>query len=414
MKKLAVIILALSLICLTAVGCDRLPDEVKDILGIVVEIPDSNDGGSADGENNPSAGIIHIHKYEERITEPTCYEQGFTTYYCECGKEYINTDSYVDALGHDNKKHDAKYPTCTENGWSEYTVCTRCGLSTYEERLATGHATFETLFYDLFENEDGSLYVEGVCFYCEELANITIDPLGLAVTDENRASLGINEYNSRVPTVYHEGEDWYVIRSISDGAFKNCTSFTEIVLPSTLMTISESAFEGCTNLESIDIPEGVDYIYANAFKDCTSLVSVGIPSTLFSLGDGIFKGCSKLKNITLNAGLRTIGSEAFMNCTKLQKINIPDTVTTIGVSAFEGSNISTVIGGKSLWVIATDAFKDCAKLTTFFYTGTKEEYQAITIAPGNDKLSHIPVYYYSETKANGCWRYNDSGSPQPW
>ena len=409
MKKLIVILLTLALVCLTAVSCDNLPDEVKEILGIVIEIPDTGDT-----DNGESGGTIHIHKYTADVTEPTCEAQGYTTYRCECGKEYIDTGSLVDALGHDGQKHNAKAPTCTESGWAAYTVCTRCGISTYEEKPATGHFTVESLFYELLENEDGTVYVEAECALCNSFTAITIDPFGLAVTPENKATLGISEYFTTIPTVYHVGEEWYIITAIGEGAFRDCTNYSEIILPATLTTISESAFEGCTQLTEIDIPEGVDYIYANAFKGCTELVTVNIPSTLCSIGEGAFMDCSKLKNINLNEGLRSIESQAFMNCAKLYKINIPDTVTTISVSAFEGAALSTITGGKGLWLIATDAFKDCAKLTTFFYTGTKEEFEAITIAPGNDKLSHIPIYYYSETKANGCWHYNDSGSPQPW
>ena len=415
MKRLLLIILTLALICLSAVSCDKLPDEVKDILGIVVEIPeDDTPDAAGNNESEDTPGIIPVHKYETSVTEPTCYEEGYTTYTCECGKEYVDTSATVAPLGHKNVKHDAKYPTCTENGWNEYTVCERCGYSTFEETYATGHFTIEELFYEIFEREDGSLYVEAICLLCDQLADVTIDPYGLAVTKENKSELGISEYFPTVPTVYHVGDEWYVIRSISDGAFKDCMNYTEIALPSTLTTISESAFEGCVQLASVDIPEGVTHIYASAFKNCGSLVTVNLPTTLEFIGEGAFLNCSKLRNITLNNGLLTIDSKAFMNCSKLTKINIPDTVTTIGVSAFDGSSISTIIGGKGLRVITTDAFKNCAKLTTFFYTGTKDEYEAITIAPGNDKLSSIPIFYYSETKANGCWRYNDSGSPQPW
>ena len=411
MKKLIVMLLTLALVCLAAVSCDKLPDEVKDILGIVVEIPEPDTDATNNGENN---GTIHIHKYAATVTEPTCEAKGYTTYHCECGKEYMDTGSLVDALGHDNQKHNAKTPTCTESGWDAYTVCNRCGISTYEEKAATGHFTVESIFYELFENEDGTVYVEAECALCDTFTTITIDPWGLAVTPENKDTLGISQYFPTIPAVYHVGDEWYQITAIGEGAFRGCTDYTEIRLPATLNTINESAFEGCTQLTEIDIPEGVGYIYANAFKDCTALVTVNIPSSLYSIGEGAFMGCAKLKNITLNEGLRSIESQAFMNCAKLYKINIPDTVTTISVSAFEGAALSTVIGGKGLWLIATDAFKDCAKLTTFFYTGSKEEFETITIAPGNDKLSHIPIYYYSETKANGCWRYNDAGSPQPW
>ena len=40
----------------------------------------------------------HMHKYNKVITYPTCTEQGYTTYTCECGDTYI--DNYVDVTGH--------------------------------------------------------------------------------------------------------------------------------------------------------------------------------------------------------------------------------------------------------------------------------------------------------------------------
>ncbi len=41
----------------------------------------------------------HSHNYTQAVTNPTCMEQGYTTYTCECGESY--TDSYVEATGHD-------------------------------------------------------------------------------------------------------------------------------------------------------------------------------------------------------------------------------------------------------------------------------------------------------------------------
>ena len=40
----------------------------------------------------------HPHKYVEKVTDPTCTEQGYTTYTCDCGKTYV--DNYVPATGH--------------------------------------------------------------------------------------------------------------------------------------------------------------------------------------------------------------------------------------------------------------------------------------------------------------------------
>lgn len=40
----------------------------------------------------------HIHKHNSVVTKPTCTEQGYTTYTCECGDSYV--DNYVGATGH--------------------------------------------------------------------------------------------------------------------------------------------------------------------------------------------------------------------------------------------------------------------------------------------------------------------------
>ena len=41
----------------------------------------------------------HTHEYTATVTEPTCTEEGYTTYICACGDYYVA--DYVDALGHD-------------------------------------------------------------------------------------------------------------------------------------------------------------------------------------------------------------------------------------------------------------------------------------------------------------------------
>ena len=45
----------------------------------------------------------------------------------------------VEALGHDEIRHEAKEPTCTEKGWEAYVTCSRCNYITYKELAATGH-----------------------------------------------------------------------------------------------------------------------------------------------------------------------------------------------------------------------------------------------------------------------------------
>jgi len=62
-------------------------------------------------------GSAHVHDYATAVTAPTCTEQGYTTYTCECGNSYVG--NYVPTAGHDGRKaHDF----CDEDS-----VCEVCG-----------------------------------------------------------------------------------------------------------------------------------------------------------------------------------------------------------------------------------------------------------------------------------------------
>ncbi|MBO5870924.1 MAG: dockerin type I repeat-containing protein, partial [Clostridia bacterium] len=106
------------------------------------------------------------HNYVDKVTAPTCTEQGYTTHTCSaCGDSY--TDSYirsnghtagekanctnnqicttcgttlVESLGH-NYKDVVTAPTCTEQGYTTHT-CSTCG-DTYKDSYVTenGHKT---------------------------------------------------------------------------------------------------------------------------------------------------------------------------------------------------------------------------------------------------------------------------------
>lgn len=176
-----------------------------------------------------SGGVIieqgHTHSYTEKVTAPTCTEEGYTTHICSCGDSYI--DCYTDALdhkfgewkyikaptcteggsnirtcercgatemgdlsslGHVIIHHDAKAATCTENGWAAYDTCSRCDYSTYKEIPATGHHhnavvteptctekgyTTHTCscgdsYTDNYRDALGHDYINGICSRCGE------------------------------------------------------------------------------------------------------------------------------------------------------------------------------------------------------------------------------------------------------
>ncbi len=83
------------------------------------------------------------HEWDEGVvTQPTCEEQGFTTYTCsKCNA--VKKDNYVEALGHTRPTDETLItkvePTCTETGSYKY-VCTVCGEDLTEEIPAAGHS----------------------------------------------------------------------------------------------------------------------------------------------------------------------------------------------------------------------------------------------------------------------------------
>ncbi len=78
----------------------------------------------------------HEHEYTAKVTDPTCREEGFTTYTCSCGESY--KDDYV-PVRHNTISYEGKAPTCTEKGYADYEVCLRCDYNSYKSLPALGH-----------------------------------------------------------------------------------------------------------------------------------------------------------------------------------------------------------------------------------------------------------------------------------
>ena len=212
---------------------------------------------------------------------------------------------------------------------------------------------------------------------------------------------------------------------IGDYAFYNCSSLTSITIPDSVMQIGEYAFYNCSSLESITIPDSVTRIENDAFSGCSSLTSITIPDSVTSIGKSAFEGCTRLTSITIPSvnthlgyifgassyqynnsyvpvSLRTvvvtggssIGDYAFYGCTNLKSITIPDGVTSIGYSAFEEcSTLTSITIPDSVTSIGWSAFEYCSSLYNVYYTGTEEEWAAITIGSSNYALKKAAIHY---------------------
>lgn len=137
------------------------------------------------------------HSYSENVTEPTCTEQGYTSYTCECGKAY--KDSYTSATGHEFEEtmtsdsgghwyksaceHEVTTgysahsfesaltePTCTEQGYTTFTC--GCGYSYVGDYTSeTGHVVLSwtevsSALYDAKTCKHAVSYT-GICSECD-------------------------------------------------------------------------------------------------------------------------------------------------------------------------------------------------------------------------------------------------------
>ena len=240
--------------------------------------------------------------------------------------------------------------------------------------------------------------------------------------------------------------------TIKNGAFQNCTNLTSVTVPDSVTTIYTSPFTGCTNLTGIwvdannliysndnrgvlynknkttlylapggisgeyVIPDSVTALWHQAFTNTSGLNAVTIPASVTTFGDNVFAN-SGLSSVILADGLRTIGMCAFMNCDNLASVTIPGSMASFGGYTFEGCdsltsvaivdgvntilqsafvdcvNLTTVTMGSSVTAIDRNAFKGCDNLNDVYYSGTEEQWNAITVGRNNESLLNATLHF---------------------
>ena len=178
-----------------------------------------------------------------------------------------------------------------------------------------------------------------------------------------------------------------------------------VTMGSGVQTIDEYAFSNCSSLNTIEIGKSVETIQQFAFENCIELNTIEIPPSVRTIGLYCFKGCSNLQAVTFNEGLKTISGGAFMGC-PIKELVIPDSVTSIltynyqyvgnyyvGDSydgAFEGcTKLTSVTIGKGITSIERETFNGCTSLSTITFTGTVEQWNALSF--GTDWRANVPA-----------------------
>ncbi len=332
----------------------------------------------------------HVHKYIGTVTEPTCAEQGYTTYTCECYDSFIS--DYTDALGHTYSKTVVE-PTCSTKGYTTY-ICEVCGdkyISDYANTLehkyskAVTEPTCTEQGYTTYTCEVcGNTYVSDYTdakghSYSESIVAPTCTSRGYTVHSCACGDRYATEYtgflghNFISDTCENCGENMSktLMYFVEDGEVTIegfLYPISNLVIPSEIdgypvTTIGYMAFSNCNILASIIIPDTVTEIKWGAFSYCMSLTSITLPKGLTVIADRLFEGCEVLTNITIPEGVTEIGRRAFEYCINLEKVVIPSQVTIIGTSAFADCKaLAEVVIPHGVTSIGTAAFNGCTSL----------------------------------------------------
>lgn len=141
---------------------------------------------------------------------------------------------------------------------------------------------------------------------------------------------------------------------------------TAVVIKAGVTYIGSNSFASHKNLKTVDLPTGISEIGAGAFSYCESLETIVIPEGVTKVGNNLFHSCASLKMVVLPKGLRWISGFMFYNCKELAVVVIP----------------------KSVYQINRDAFSWCTNLWHVLYTGSKSQWNQITIQGSVENSSY--------------------------
>jgi len=167
----------------------------------------------------------------------------------------------------------------------------------------------------------------------------------------------------------------YMVTSIGNCAFKNCTLLTStgLELNTSVASVGNEAFSNCASLAATGFGSNskVASIGDYAFMGCISLASTGLEtnSAVTSIGKDLFAYCTALTSTGLGGNLKvaSIGADAFAQCTSLSSTGLGSnaSVVSVGDSAFQGCTAlvdSGLEANSTVKSIGAHSFEWCTSL----------------------------------------------------
>ena len=174
--------------------------------------------------------------------------------------------------------------------------------------------------------------IDGIYYNLND-ANKTAEVTYYQYSNNNNAYIG----DVIIPNDVTYNNITYIVNSIGEYAFRNCTDLTSAQIPNSIITIGQEAFynsgwynnqaNGLLYLDNclicykgekptgnVTINYGTRIIAERTFNECRDIISISIPSSVVTIGSKAFRYCTNLISITIPQGVVYIGDRAFSGC----------------------------------------------------------------------------------------------------
>ncbi|HHT45657.1 MAG TPA: leucine-rich repeat domain-containing protein [Fastidiosipila sp.] len=183
----------------------------------------------------------------------------------------------------------------------------------------------------------------------------TADPADFTVSAEGE----ISAYSGKAVYLEIPAElNGVAVSGIGEQAFYANAMLRGVAIPASVKSIGTSAFAGSGNLVSLILAEGLETIADDAFFGCP-IMNLSLPASVQQIGSAAFAAC-RTASVSLPPGLSEIAERLFESG-DLNDVTIPAGVSSIGANAFGRNTELTylIFDGATLPTIDATAFAEC-------------------------------------------------------